>query len=1076
MKHLASLLLLLLIASHLVAAPGGDPKPGDPKLTADILGGLKFRCIGPAITSGRIVDIAMHPRDRNTWYIAVAYGGVWKTTNAGTTWEAIFENERSSSIGCVAVDPNNPHVVWVGTGENNSQRSVGWGDGVYRSEDGGKSWRCMGLKTSEHIAKILIDPRNANTVLVACQGPLWAAGGERGVYRTQDGGKTWKAVLTISDNTGITDLVMDPRNPDLLYAASYQRRRHVWTMIDGGPETNMYRSADGGATWDTLRTGLPGVEKGRIGLAISPVNPDVLFAVIEAADKAGGFFRSTDRGATWEKRSSYTSSNPQYYQELLCDPVDVDRVYSLDTYLSVTDDGGRTFRTLGNRNRHVDDHAMWIEPTNASHLIVGGDGGLYESFDRGATWRFFENLPITQFYRITADNTEPFYWVYGGTQDNNSLGAPSRTLKSDGIMSEDWLFTNGGDGFKSQIDPVDPNIVYAQAQYGDLTRFDRKSGERVSIQPQPGMGEAPLRWNWDSPLIISPHKHTRLWFAANRVFRSDDRGDTWTAVSGDLTRQIDRNTLPVFGAIPSVDAVAKHVSTSFYGNIITLSESPLVDGLLYAGTDDGLIQVTKNGGGSWTAIGSFPKVPANTYVSAVVTSQHAANTVYAAFDNHKNADFTAYLLRSTDNGASWESIAGDLPKEPVYCIAEDHVNPRLLFVGTEFGLYVTVDGGKRWMRMKAGLPSSPIKDIAIQKRENDLVLASFGRGIFILDDYTPLRTLTDDAVKRDGFVFPVKDAWMYITAWARSKGAQGETFFTAPNPEFGATFTYYLREVPKTRRQVRRDAEKEARAAGRIPPYPAMEQLREEEEQKPAEVQFTIRDEEGTPVRVLTAPMQKGVQRIVWDLRYSDRSPIRAGAGPNGSAMLAMPGRYTVSMATVIDGRVTVLDSAVALTAKVLETSTLPAADRRALVEFQQKLALLQRTVLGASSRAAVLKERLGAIRSALASTPAAPRELFDERDAMERRLSAMQRALNGDPLLSERNENQPPSITGRLMDAVWNQWGSTSPPTTTNRDAVTIVEALFAPVQAELKALDAELKALEGRLDVLGAPWTPGR
>ena len=730
---------LLISSTILIAQDNGEDKKEDKSpYKSSTFSGLKFRLLGPAITSGRVSDFAVNPNNYHEFYATVASGNVWKTTNSGTTWEPIFDNYGSYSIGCVTLDPNNPHVVYVGTGENNSQRSVSWGDGIYRSEDGGKSFENIGLKKSEHIAKILVDPRDSKVIYVAAQGPLWKGGGQRGLYKSTDYGATWDSVLYISENTGVTDVVMDPRNPDILYAASYQRRRHVWVLLNGGPEGAIYKSTDAGTTWNKLKSGLPGGDIGRIGLAISPVNPDHIFAIIEAREK-GGFYKSTNRGASWKKTNDYKTVSAQYYNEIFCDPKDVNKIYSLDTRTKVSIDGGVTFNNLGNEARHVDDHALWINPKNTNHLLIGGDGGIYETFDAAKTWQFKSNLPVTQFYRVSVDNSEPFYWVYGGTQDNNSMGVPSQTINNEGIVNADWIPTLGGDGYEAAIDPTDPNIVYTQYQYGGLARYDKKSGEVISIKPQEGKGEEPLRWNWDSPVIISPHKHTRLYFAANKLFKSDDRGNSWVAISADLTRQIDRNKLEVMGKVWSVDAVAKNASTSFYGNIVSLTESPLAEGVIYVGTDDGLIQVTEDGGENWRKIEKFPSVPEMTYVSCLYASLHDPNTVYAAFDNHKQGDFKPYILKSNDRGKSWQSISGDL-EEPfvVYSVIQDHINPELLFTGTEYGVYFSINEGKKWIQLKGELPTIAVRDIDIQRRENDLVLGTFGRGFYVLDDYSPL--------------------------------------------------------------------------------------------------------------------------------------------------------------------------------------------------------------------------------------------------------------------------------------------------------------------------------------------------
>ena len=882
---------------------------------------MTLRSIGPAITSGRVIAFAVDPTDSTRYFVAAASGGVWKTSNAGTTWTPVFDNEGSYSIGAILIDPKNPNTVWVGTGELNGQRSVGYGDGIYRSDDGGRSWRNVGLKTSEHIARIAIDPRNSETLYVAAQGPLWGPGGERGLYKTTDGGKTWQNSLKISENTGVTDVVIDLRNPDVLYAAAWQRRRHTFTYIGGGPESGIYRSADAGKTWTKLRGGLPGGDMGRIGLAISPADPSLLYATVEAADAGSGTYASTDGGASWEKRGDFVAQG-MYYGQIICDPKDPERIYLPNVTLMISEDGGRTVRPVGERNKHVDNHAVWIDPANTRHLLVGCDGGVYESHDRGATWIFKSNLPIAQFYRVTADNSTPFYYVYGGTQDNNSLGGPSRTRNGSGIANDDWFVTQGGDGFHQQVDPQDPNTVYSESQDGGLVRFDRKTGLRVGIQPIEGKGEPPLRWFWDTPVLISPHSHTRLYFGGNILFRSDDRGNSWRAISPDLTRQIDRNQLAVMGKIWKLDSVARAQSTSYYGNIVSLTESPKQEGLIYIGTDDGLIQVTENGGKNWRKIEKVPGVPDGTYVSRLLASQHDANTVYALFDNHKNADFAPYVMKSVDKGQTWTPLANDLPKNgPSLSIAEDHINPELLFLGTEFGLYYTTTGGKSWLRMRGGLPTIAIYDLCIQKRENDLVVGTFGRGIYILDDYAALRHPAATALTKEAAILPIKPVLAYIQTQAGT-GSQGEAYFTAPNPPYGATITYQLKEGVKTLKQKRQEAEAEAERKGAAPPFPTVAELRAEAEEDPPAVLLTITDTAGNVIRRLTGPATAGTQRVNWDLRSAgfaaptpgaeeeeiapeeEEIPEQEAAPPRprggrggGGGFQVMPGEYRVSLA-----------------------------------------------------------------------------------------------------------------------------------------------------------------------------------
>ncbi|MEQ1921009.1 MAG: glycosyl hydrolase [Pyrinomonadaceae bacterium] len=1046
--------------------------------------GMRFRSIGPATTSGRVLAFAVDPNDRAKYYVAVASGGVWKTVNAGTTWTPVFDNEGAFSIGAIALDPKNPATVWVGTGERNSQRSVGYGDGVYRSDDGGRSWRNMGLKTSEHIGRIAIDPRDSNVVFVAAQGPLWSPGGERGLYKTTDGGRTWKAVIPGTEHTGVTDVVIDPSNPDIMYAATWQRRRHFYTLINGGPESAIHKSVDGGNTWTRLRSGLPPGDLGRIGLSISPAKTDVVYATVEASGVLSGIFRSNDRGATWERMSSQIAQG-MYYGQIIADPKNVDRVYIPNVQNQVSDDGGRTVRLLGERLKHVDNHGLWVDPNNTDYLLVGCDGGVYESFDRGSNWHFKANLPITQFYDVTVDTALPFYNVYGGTQDNNSLGGPARTRSTAGILNSDWIATNGGDGFRSVVDPTDPNIIYAESQNGGLVRFDKRTGERVGIAPIEGTGVESQRYNWDSPIIISPHSHTRLYFAGHKLFKSDNRGDDWKVISGDLSRGLDRNALPVMGKIWGPDAVGKNQSTALYGNASAVSESPKKQGLIYVGTDDGLIQITDNDGQSWRKVDKIPGVPENAYVHRVLASQHDANTVYAVYNNHQNGDFKPYLVKSTDAGRTWSLIIGKLPERgSLYAIAEDHVNPNLLFTGSEFGFFFTVDGGAKWVQMKSGLPTIAVRDIAIQKTENDLVLGTFGRGIYVLDDYSALRGVSQDAMNRSSILFPVKDALMYVRSNVSLAGSQGASFYTAPNPAYGATFTYFLKEAPKTLRQKRQDAERAAERNKTAAKYPSIAELRAESEEEAPAVIFTVTDSEGKIVRRLTAPAGAGVQRTVWDMRYLPPSISAApqgpppdggfggGFGPQGS--LVMPGKYSVSMAMRVNGVVTSLPGSQSFDVTVEGKENMTPADAAFLAEFQRKVSTLQRSVIGANSAATEAKTRIGLLKRAASEAPVDNKKLIEQAEAFDNEIDALINAIRGG---REDSDIPPPSIVQRVGNIAGTIRLSTIRPTQTQLTQYDLSMAEFAPVLARLRTLiDVSLPAFEKTLEAAGAPLTPGR
>ena len=1083
MKKLAVSLLLVLVAAPglVIAAEEANDEP-ETKLNSDTLSALELRGIGPAYNSGRVVDFAVTPGKRHRYFVATASGGLWKTDNAGVSWAPIFDGESVYSIGTVEMDPNNHNVIWVGTGENNSQRSVAFGDGVYKSVDGGQNWSHMGLEKSEHIGNIQIDPRDSNVVYVAAMGPLWNGGGDRGLYKTTDGGANWERILHISDDTGVAEVWLDPRDPDTVYATSWQRRRHVWTLLNGGPESAFHKSTDGGATWREIDEGLPSVDRGRMGLCISPVDPDVIYGILDAVRDEGGVFRSTDRGETWSKRSDHTTSG-DYWNELFCDPHDLDTFYSVGVWLWVTEDGGKSFQKVPGEHIHVDYHAIWIDPHDPDYLLAGNDGGVYESFDRGQKWLFKENFPITQFYRVAVDNSTPFYYVYGGTQDNNTLGGPSRTLRRSGISNEDWFITVGGDGYESQVDPEDPNIVYSQWQYGGLVRYDRNSEEIVDIQPQEAPGEPADRWNWDSPLIISPHSNTRLYFASQRLYRSDDRGQSWTAISGDLSRQLDRDQLKIMGRLWEMDAVHKNKSTSDYGNIVSLSESPRVEGLIYVGTDDGLIQVTEDGGGEWRAVDRVPGVPQNTYVSDLEASLFDDDVVYATFNNKKQGDFTPYLAVSRDRGRTWSSIRGDMPDRQIaYTLIQDHVKPEMLFAGTEFGLWVTFDEGTHWHQLKGGLPTIQVRDLDIQRDWNDLALATFGRGFYILDDYTPLRELSEERLAGEAAIlFPAREALRYIEKRDRVD-SRGDAFWTAPNPPYGAVFTYWVRDGLKTLREVRNEAEEEAREAETDPPLPSMAELRQEDLEVEPQLFLIVRNDHGVVRRVPTS-RKTGLHRVAWDLRWPSAAPtdlepatdlppwVEPERGP-----LVLPGTYTASLESKVGGEWQAHAGPVDISVVPLELNTLAAEDRAAVMAFQADVRELRRAVLGAGKQADEIGVRIEHLRQALLDTPAADASLTADLEALNGRLDAVLLELRGDQTKASRNVFTPPAIIGRVERIASDQWLTTQAPTGTHRQAYGWAQEAFAAVSAQIASLEADLAALEERAEAAGAPWTPGR
>ena len=1079
-KHLK----LCGLAAALVFSTGATAKNEDTNPLANI----PLRNIGPAMISGRISDFAVNPASPNEFYVATASGNLWKTTNNMTTWTPLFENEGAYAIGVIEMAPSNANVLWVGSGENNSQRSVAYGDGVYKSLDGGKTWKNMGLKNSGHISQIWIDPKDEQHVLVASQGPLWSNGGDRGLYKTTDGGASWTRILDIDQYTGINEFVVDPTNPNNIVATSYQRRRHVWTLINGGPGSGIHKSTDGGKTWTNVKSGLPSDNMGRIGIAMAPSSPNMLYAIIESNDKEKGVYRSTDFGQTWKKRSGHMTSSPQYYNELVVDPHNPERLYSLDTFSKVSEDGGKTFRSLSNEFRHVDDHALWIDPNNTDHLLMGGDGGVYESWDRGQKWRWANNLPLGQFYRAQPDNASPFYNVCGGTQDNNSLCAPSRTDVIHGITNADWNIVIGGDGYKPQIDPNDPNIIYAQYQYGGLARYDKRTRERVSITPHPKQGEDAYKWNWNTPLLLSPHNPTRIFYAAEKVFQSDDRGENWRVISPDLTRKLDRNKLKVMDRVWSVDTIAKNASTSMYGSIIALNESPLQAGLLYVGTDDGLISVSEDGGENWRTEDSFRGVPDMSLVEDIIPSSHDVNVAYAVFDNHKRGDYKPYVLKTTNKGKSWRLISNNLPEwGSAHTIAEDHVDANLLFVGTEYGLFVSQNGGKSWSQMKGNFPTIAVRDLEIQRRENDLVVGTFGRGIYILDDYTPLRTKAGMLKDEEATLFSVKDTWLYLEGYqygGERNGSNGNAFFSADNPAYGAVFSYYLRDGYKSMQQIRRANEKEIEKNGGDTPYPTWDTLRKEDQEEAPSVFLEITDNKGNVVRRVKAASSQGFHRVAWDMHYPSSAPVslasRSGYVPPWAippkGPIALPGEYTVTLKKRQFGKVSDLSEPQSFTLKLLDNSPEITQDRADLLAVQQRAANLFRSVRGASKAQGELKSRVQHLKAAVDLTPSATEQHAQQVRELAARLVQLSMLLDGDATVRARQEPVPWSVSGRTSSLYYAISGSQNKVSGNHLASLDIAEAEYTRVAEQLKALQRDISALENTLESAGAPWTPGR
>lgn len=1047
--------------------------------------GLELREIGPALMGGRISDIAIHPNNPNIWYVAAGSGNLWKTTNRGTTWTPIFDDQSSYSIGSVTIDPNNPNVVWVGTGENVSGRHVGWGDGIYKSLDGGKTWKHMGLSASEHIGKIVIDPRDSNVILVAAEGPLWSGGGERGVYKSVNGGQSWKAVLTAGPYTGATDIEFDPSNPEVVYAATYQRFRRTWALMGGGPNSGIYKSSDRGETWRKVTQGLPEGDVGKIGLAVTPADPNLVYATIEANNEEKGFYRSTDKGESWQKRNSYISggTGPHYYQELEASPQDANLVYQMDVFLHVTRDGGITIDYLtSGHTKHSDNHAMWIDPDNGLHLIAGTDGGLYETHDQGKTWKHFSNLPISQFYKLGLDNSTPFYNIVGGAQDLGTLIGPSRTTNVEGISNRDWYVPLGADGYGSTYDWKDNNTAYMMWQEGNLVRLNVTTGEAIGIKPEPVDTDVPERWNWDSPILVSPHNNRRIYFGSQRLWKSESRGDKWESVSGDLTTNTNRYELSLMDRVWSVDALYDNSAMSKYATLTTISESPLVEGLLYTGSDDGLIHVSEDGGQNWRK--SELKVRDRAFINDIEASQHDPNTVFSAVDAHKFGDYTPYVFMSSDRGRSWQSIAGDLPKGTIaWSIKQDHKEPDLLFLGTEYGVYFSYNKGGNWVKLSAGVPTIPFRDLALQRQTNDLVGASFGRGFYVLDDYTPLRSIRE-AVSSEATLFPVRDAWWYVpTVLLQAKGmpSQGSANYIAKNPPFGAFISYNLNQAAMNSKDQRAANEKSLRDANGNIPFPGWDQLNTERTATDPQVLLLIKDDAGNPIRWIEGVNEAGLHRINWDLRRPAPDPIRLtkpdfqppwATGPVGP--LVTPGEYSVTLYVQNNGQLIEQDSA--QTFQVKPIPVLKQVDFQAVTAFQQRTSNLLLELHAANSRLSEAEEKLTFIQAALKQAPNASESNFQTWNTLNKQLADLQAQLGGDPARSNLNESRVPGIMGRVSSVAYSHWETTQLPTETFKYNLALATEDFMQLKSEMNEFFEAIEAFEKELVSLGAPYTRGR
>lgn len=1078
MKLLQLFTLSLLMFFGTITAQKKESTDEKPSLLSTALSGFSFRSIGPAFMSGRIADIAIDPKNENTWYVAVGSGGVWKTTNAGTTWKPLTDSQSFYSTGAITLDPNNSQIVWLGTGENVGGRHVGIGHGIYLSRDGGKTWESKGLTKSEHISKIIVHPHDPDTIWVASQGPLWSSGGERGLYKSTDGGASWKQTISLDEWTGVTDVVIDPINPDVLYAASWQRHRNVAAYIGGGPGTALYKSVDGGETWRKLKTGLPNVDMGKIGLAISPQKPDVLYAAIELERRKGAVYRSENAGESWTKMSDTVSggTGPHYYQELIASPHVFDKLFLMNNYVLVSENGGKTFYQMNETKKHVDSHAMVFKASDPNYILVGTDGGIYETFDNTKNWKFVNNLPLTQFYKLAVDDAYPFYNIFGGTQDNNTQGGPSRTFKSNGISNSDWFVLLGGDGHQPATEPGNPDIVYAQSQQGNLHRVDRTTGEAVYIRPQNRLNEPYERFNWDAPILVSQHDPKRLYFGSQRVWRSDNRGDSWSSISSDLTKNEERMTLPIMGRQQSWDGAWDVYAMSTYNTLTSLAESAQDENVLYAGSDDGLLHTTKDGGTTWSTktVDKLPGVPATAFVNDIKADLFDVNVAYVALDNHKFGDYAPYLYKTTNGGKSWKSITNGIPSGSlVWRLVQDHVNPNLLFLATEYGVYISLNQGNKWHKFSKGIPTIAVRDLAIQKRENDLVVATFGRSFYVLDDYSPLRLITEDKLAQGAHLFPVKKALQYVEIRGGTS-SQGASFYTSENPTYGAQFTYYVAEDIKTIKSTRKKSEKELKKTKQDIPFPGWEALDAEKSEVKASVLLRVTNSSGSVVAEVSGAYSKGVHRLNWNLRQTMPSALDIQSDRDrgsGVRMNAPEGKYAVQLFKKHHGELTALSEAQEFVVERIRQNVLKNPQAASHKTYSENLNALFVRVAQMRKKFDNSSKKIKALSRSLLYIQNQPQELHQIIYDLRMQQLALDKQLSGSPAKKEVGEKDTPTLSNRLSVATRGFYNNTYGPTEMHMESYGMAEALADMLSEKIDALAAAVDAAIVKAEGSGAP-----